>query len=239
MAAVASEKALHSVQRLYLALLDAFPAYVQDFEAKWQTWQLATASLSDPSAWPSAPGFDALVALGPKAIPAVLQCLASNQDDAKAVYLYNKLESDLDYQTDANADLSQQVCSVLEKNFIRNRAIRNALLDWAEHCDMVSRQSSSVFYTECEEYDELVRLGPCVIPQLMLQYKKKDGLLFAYELLHEILWGYQTGLQTIFMDREYNMWAEWFEKKSYDQAPQYYRRFPARQDEAEGGFSAS
>lgn len=132
----------------------------------------------------------------------------------------NKLEQDTAYLVDGD-DLTHQVSGVLEENFKRNRIVRNALLDWAEHCDMVSRYSSSAFYTECEEYEQLVDLGPGVIPQLMLQYKKKEGPLFAYELLHEILWGYQTEQKSISMDAQYKMWAEWFENNNYDQAPHY------------------
>ena len=86
---------------------------------------------------------------------------------------------------------------------------------------MVSRQSSSVFYTECREYDQLVELGPIVLPHLMLQYKQKGGPLFAYELMHEIVWGHQTKQQTIFMDYQYKIWADWFEKKNHNQAPHY------------------
>ncbi len=35
------ERAIWSASRLYLSLLEAFPKYVQDFQAKWNDWQQA------------------------------------------------------------------------------------------------------------------------------------------------------------------------------------------------------
>ncbi|KAK4248342.1 hypothetical protein C7999DRAFT_40482 [Corynascus novoguineensis] len=226
MAIEVSDQALHSAQSLFLKLKEAFPSYAADFDTKWQRWQQAISPTSDPSTWSSVAEFDALVALGPKAIPLVLWKLAMNLEDVTAIYLYNKLEKDTAYLVNDN-HLTHQVSGVLEKNFKRNRLIRNALLDWAEHCDMVARQRSSAFYTECEEYEQLVKLGPSVIPQFMLRYKKKDGPLFGYELLHEILWGYQTEQESVNLDAQYKMWAEWFEKNNYDQAP-HHARVPRR-----------
>ncbi len=33
------ERVIWSTSRLYLSLLEAFPKYVQDFQAKWKEWQ--------------------------------------------------------------------------------------------------------------------------------------------------------------------------------------------------------
>ena len=35
------ERVVWSTSRLYLSLLEAFPKYVQDFQAKWNDWQQA------------------------------------------------------------------------------------------------------------------------------------------------------------------------------------------------------
>lgn len=129
------------------------------------------------------------------------------------------MEKDPNYIVN-DTDHARQVDSILEKNFRRNRLIRNALADWAEHCEMVSRQSSSDFYTDCDEYEQLLKIGPSVIPHLMLKYKNGE-LTFTYELLHEIMWGTKTEQGTIFMDYQYKIWVEWFEKKNFDQAPRY------------------
>lgn len=46
----------------------------------------------------------------------------------------------------------------------------------------------------------------------MLQYKRNDSPMSAYELLHGVLQGRQKELFTIFVDTEYNMRAESFER---------------------------
>lgn len=91
---------------------------------------------------------------------------------------------------------------------------------------MVSTYSSSNFYTETEEFEELVHIGPAVIPQLMLQYspKRKDGRgpLFGYELMHDIVWGHKTGLKTIDLAMQVDKWVDWFEGgQYYNHAPHY------------------
>jgi hypothetical protein len=134
----------------------------------------------------------------------------------------NSLEKDPECRVE-DFDLKRQVSGILEKNFKRNRLIRNALLDWTEHCDMVALTSSVAMDTQCEEYDQLLELGSSIIPHLMLQYKKKDGPVFRYELLHELLWGYRTGQMTVSLEMQYDIWADWFEKQNFDQAPHYRR----------------
>ncbi|KAK4100169.1 hypothetical protein N658DRAFT_508110 [Parathielavia hyrcaniae] len=212
-----------------LRLLDAFPDYHADFEAKLQSWQEAISPSSDPSTWSSVSEFDALVALGPKAVPLALRHLRDAKGDgiATAAFLYSKLEHDPEYLVDT-ADPERNVAAILEKNFERNRVVRNALLDYVEHCEMVALQSNSLFCTESNEFEDLVRIGPPVIPQLMLSYKKTHAQqLFEYELLHVILWGHKTGQTTISMPMQYNMWDDWFQKRNYNEAP-HYARPPSR-----------
>ena len=40
----------------------------------------------------------------------------------------------------------------------------------------------------------------------------RGGVLFWYELLHELVWGAQTGLQTIEFGGMYEAWKGWFEQ---------------------------
>ncbi|KAK4194379.1 GatB/GatE catalytic domain-containing protein [Triangularia verruculosa] len=176
---------------------------------------------SAPSTW-STTAFKPLISQGPKILPAVVVKLALNPEDAAAVHLYNHLEKDSTFLISS----ALPVAAVLELNVDRNRAVRNAPMDWAEHCDMVKLHSSSIAYTQCEEFDELVALGPPVIPQLMLRYKSRDDLvaLFAYELLHCILWGHETREWTVDMKMQFDMWVEWFEKGAWDEAPHYRSR---------------
>ncbi|KAK3293182.1 uncharacterized protein B0H64DRAFT_207426 [Chaetomium fimeti] len=220
MATELDDKAFHSAQSLSLKLLGAFPDYVADFEAKLQSWQEAISPSSDPSTWSSVPEVDALIALGPKTVPLPLRHLSRAEEDATATFLYNKLEHDPEYLVD-NADPTRNVTAILKKNFRRNRVVRNALLDWDEHCEMVAIHSNAEWRTEWDEFEELVKLGPPVIPQLMLKYKPRNGPTFSYELLHAILWGYTTELQTISLVDQYNMWDDWFQKRNYNEAPHY------------------
>ncbi|KAK3985465.1 hypothetical protein QBC44DRAFT_374088 [Cladorrhinum sp. PSN332] len=206
MAVEISDRAFRSAYSFYWRLQEAFPDYIANSEAKC------------PSAWSAAPQFTELVALGPKILVPVLEKIALKPEDGQAVSLYNELEKNSEYKVDGN--LEHQGIAIVEKNFTRSRAIRNAILDWAEYCEMVSHASSSTAYIGCDEYKNLVSFGAAVIPQLMLLYNKKELVsLFAYELFHRILWGYQTGQTTIDMKMQKDMWTEWFEKKKYDEAP--------------------
>ena len=102
------ERVVWSTSRLYLSLLEAFPKYVQDFQAKWNDWQQAISAeefvrlnhpsihpsihpstnlTHSPSTWSSVPSFTALTALGPKIIPLVVYQLALNPTDKTAVHL--------------------------------------------------------------------------------------------------------------------------------------------------------
>jgi hypothetical protein len=108
MATEVGDKAFHSAQSLYLKLLSAFPDYAADFKAKLQSWQEAISPSSEfvplitdytlgmrasirsalsPSTWSSVPEFDALLALGPKAVPLALRHLSLAEGDATAVFL--------------------------------------------------------------------------------------------------------------------------------------------------------
>ncbi|KAK4148473.1 hypothetical protein C8A00DRAFT_47670 [Chaetomidium leptoderma] len=219
----AKEKASFSSERLYLHLLGAFPGLVHDFDAKWKNWQAAISSSPSQSEWSSGLEFAALTALGPKVIPLVVYKLALKPDDATAVYLYNILEKDAEFRAPPNSSSDPEAAgrAILQKNFDRNRQVRNTLADWEEHCARVSSFSTSAFYTNCEEFEQLLSYGCSIIPHIMLEYKKKDWPIFGYELLHKLVWGCHTGLQSVGLDDEYRLWAEWFENKNHDEAPHY------------------
>ncbi|KAK4194236.1 hypothetical protein QBC40DRAFT_291111 [Triangularia verruculosa] len=214
-----------STSRLYLRLLETFPNYVQDFQAKWNDWQQGI-SAHDPSTWSSVPSFTALTALGPQIIPLVVYQLALNQNDNTAVHLYTTLETDPLYLP-GSSEVGPPALQILRLSFDRNRAVRNALADWAEYSEQVSRHSTSTMYTECAEYDTLLGFGKSIIPQVMLQYAHDikaqsgagvvsasgigRGVLFWYELLHELVWGCKTGVQTVEFGEMYKRWEAWFQ----------------------------
>lgn len=120
---------------------------------------------------------------------------------------------------------------ILCLSFERNRAVRNALADFAERCERVSRfHSSSAMLTECAEYDALLAFGPSIIPHVMLQYARDvemsqqggggqtsasgigRGTLLWYELLHELVWGHKTALRTVRLGEVYARWEAWFQE---------------------------
>ena len=88
---------------------------------------------------------------------------------------------------------------------------------------MVALHSNAAWRTECDEFEELVKLGPPVIPQLMLKYKPRNGPTFGYELLHAILWGYTTEQENVSLVDQYNMWDDWSQKRNHNEAPHYAR----------------
>jgi hypothetical protein len=105
--------------------------------------------------------------------------------------------------------------------------VRNALADWTEHCELVSIHSTSTAYTECGEYYTLLGFGPSIVPHVMLEYAhdvKVDravvargahgigcGVLFWYELLHELVFGRKTGMMTVVFPDAYKWWETWFQ----------------------------
>jgi hypothetical protein len=133
--------------------------------------------------------------------------------------------------------VQSQAQQILRLSFNRNRAVRNAIADWTEHCERVSCHSTSNIYTECTEYDTLLDFGESVIPQVMLQYLQDmetqsaggslasgasgigRGVLFWYELLHEIMWGMKTGLQTVEFGAVFQQWERWFQEEEAESAP--------------------
>ncbi|KAK3896480.1 hypothetical protein C8A05DRAFT_39984 [Staphylotrichum tortipilum] len=239
--AEAEERIVWSTTRLYLSVLEAFPKHVQDFQTKWRSWQ-ETISPQDASAWDdSAPSFKALTALGPKIIPLVIYQLAFNPTPSTALHLYSTLDpnpSDLPRSTPTTTP-SSHAEQILLQAFTRNRAARDALANWTEHCERVSRHSSLPMYTECTEYDELLALGPAIVPHVMLQYAKDvkaqsdgvvsasgigRGVLFWYELLHELVWGRKTGVRTVVFGEMYEGWKEWFDEGEWEGAPRFGRQ---------------
>ncbi|KAL2193948.1 hypothetical protein P885DRAFT_80728 [Corynascus similis CBS 632.67] len=164
--------------RFYFKLVSAFPACVVDLEAKWEAWHKALSSssefvsrasdgapsplyadiqfvLSSPSTWASVPEHATIVALGPKAVPLVVWQVATHKDDATAVFLWlthsapadDKLEHDPEYMVN-DGDPERTASLISEKN-------RNA---------PPPPPPGGLL-----EFEELVKLGPPVIPQLMLK----------------------------------------------------------------------
>ncbi|KAH8912170.1 hypothetical protein BR93DRAFT_63608 [Coniochaeta sp. PMI_546] len=228
------ENAIWSTKRLYLRVLETFPRYVEDFQAKWNDWQQAI-SAQDPSTWSSVPSYTALTALGPKIIPLVVYQLKLNENDDTAVHLYTTLETDTSYLPDDPEEVgSSRALQILNLSFDRNRAVRNALADWTERCERVSVHSTSDMYTECAEYDTLLGFGPSIVPHVMLQYAHDTrvdravvaqgahgigcGVLFWYELLHELVFGRKTGRMTVVFPDVYKWWETWFQGRPDTQA---------------------
>lgn len=91
---------------------------------------------------------------------------------------------------------------------------------------MVSLSSNAAERLVDIEYDALVEMGVSIVPQLMLEYVKPEGggLQFSFELLHEIIWGYQAGFQTMFLGELREQWVGWFERGDFGEAPRYLRR---------------
>jgi hypothetical protein len=120
---------------------------------------------------------------------------------------------------------------ILSLSFDRNRAVRNALADWTERCERVSVYSTTSMYTDCAEYDALLGFRPSIVAHVMLQYAYDVtvdrtvaaqgahgigcGVLFWYELLHDLVFGRKTGMMIIVFPDVYKWWETWFQERPW------------------------
>jgi hypothetical protein len=166
----------------------------------------------------------------------------SVQHHDKLIFCCDKKKSDDTLEPDTNwvpeDSSTDRGKDILRLSFERNRTVRNALADFTERCERVSvHASSSAQYTECAEYDALLVFGQSIIPHVMLEYARDQknggkqaiahgiggGVLFWYELLHELVWGSKTGLRAVGDFGEiYKQWEGWFESgKGVEGAPRF------------------
>lgn len=94
-------------------------------------------------------------------------------------------------------------------------------------------------YTQCEEYHTLLEFGPTAVPAIMVEWGKSvkamgndagnvggyGGVVFWYELVHQLVWGEGTGLQSVDLKGQWELWKAWFEGgEGWEGAPRFGAR---------------
>jgi hypothetical protein len=72
--------------------------------------------------------------------------------------------------------------------------------------------STSLSWTVCDEYMDLMDLGMSIIPNAMLAYYDDFGGWWD-ELLCELVSGHKSGAPVMVRDKIYRRWIDWFENK--------------------------
>ncbi|KAK3935737.1 hypothetical protein QBC46DRAFT_322766 [Diplogelasinospora grovesii] len=227
----ADPAAVDSVKELYNAIREKFPDAVADFQARWLVWKNVACPKygvsSNAFATCEGPEFDKLVALGPKIVPLVVYKLATD----------NRLEKNRHYLVDPNDLLNYKVLQrqanlIVDMNYERNKLADADLKDWSAYCWKNQMHSSnSGIFTDCQETQDLLSLGPSIVAHLMLAYGPDDlntkhpGIKFSYELLQRIVYGdgEETGLPYLDFKGMYVAWAEWFQRGEHSQTPRWIR----------------
>ncbi|GAW20233.1 hypothetical protein ANO14919_097320 [Xylariales sp. No.14919] len=224
-----SQEAVNSVTSLSSAIQVSFPAAVDEFRSRWAAARAVCRSQSISTddyydACIQKEEFVALHKLGPKIIPFVVYKLASGDagQDLWAVFLYNALEKDPKYRPNLQVDKDLRRCrkAVVELSYQRNRIAEERIEAWKQHHRRNQIQSDTYAFLGCEEYFDLLEMGPSIIAQLMVGYcDLKWGAW--YELLHEINHGHQMGAHMVQKHVVFDVWCRWFNYGEHRQVPKY------------------
>jgi hypothetical protein len=140
--------------------------------------------------------------------------------------LDNALEFDTNYSVNrdrplaSHEELQRESTQLVELNYQRNKIVEERITAWRRHHEKNQMHSNSTIYTECEEYSNLLEMGPSIIPQIMLIYKEDWGG-FWHELLYEIIHGHKMGAWSYQKDYLIDMWCQFFEEREWTEVPVY------------------
>ncbi|KAJ4306966.1 hypothetical protein N0V88_000339 [Collariella sp. IMI 366227] len=221
-------------QTFYLKLKEAFPEYVKDFEQKYTAW---TDNWSTPGTVYSPDGlsqlaeYELLAYLGPKTVPLVVHKL-SNPTNFMVTGLYNHLETDPSAKISRSdalnfLTLNRQANLIVELNHERFQRAQVRINAWKA---LFSQQPTSTAITTTpindptsttsEEHTALIQLGPSIVAQIMLEYKKNHQAGPPwYRLLHELVGerpmevGGEGEDGVVDVQWQWEMWKDWFEKR--------------------------
>lgn len=140
--------------------------------------------------------------------------------------LDNALEFDTYYSVKrdrplaSHEELQRESTQLVELNYQRNKIVEERITAWRRHHEKNQVHSNSIIYTECEEYSNLLEMGPSIIPQIMLIYKEDWGG-FWHELLYEIIHGHKMGAWSYQKGYLIDMWCQFFEEREWNEVPVY------------------
>jgi hypothetical protein len=106
---------------------------------------------------------------------------------------------------------SQSPTSIIASNQQRNQDFAKYSANWETHKANVW-SSTSLGWTMCDEYMDLMDLGTSIIPNAMLAYYDDFGGWWD-ELLCELVSGHKSGAPVMVRDEIYRRWIDWFENK--------------------------
>ncbi|KAI1277940.1 hypothetical protein F5Y07DRAFT_362089 [Xylaria sp. FL0933] len=227
---VASQGAVDSATKLYSTMREKFPAAVEEFESRWTVVRAAcnsksiTTTTTEDDACTRTQEFGALQRLGPKIIPLVVFKLAtdSNHQDSWAVFLYNALEDDPNYLPSRRVDESLRRCirEITELNYQRNNMAEERVEAWKEVHRKDPFSSSHRAFTMCDEYFDLLEMGPSIIAHIMVAYY--DNFMGEwFHLLHEMIDGHKFFAHAYCPGEIFQAWCCWFNYGEYNQSPKY------------------
>lgn len=108
----------------------------------------------------------------------------------------------------------------MELNCQRNRIFGERVRAWVVFYEEHWLQSSSLYFTMCEEHWDLVDMGASVIAPLMVEYERMEWG-YWFQLLHETVHGRKLGsfcYQKSFIHAEC---VKWFNEGDHNEAPLY------------------
>lgn len=137
------------------------------------------------------------------------------------------LEFDPEYRTNPDKQaiskeaLESHKNRIIQLNHQRNIVYKERVRLWKEHCQLYRLRGSAGTFTECEEYFDLLDMGPSIIAPLMVEYFNEDGAGYWYELLHEIVHGRKMGAYMVRRGVLFDECCRFFNCGDHDQAPKY------------------
>lgn len=116
--------------------------------------------------------------------------------------------------------LQRQANLIVDLSYRRTRHFNSYVEGWKKHCVISGASSIRAHYAIGQDYRNLVELGPGVVAETMLEYKKdKSGWWFA--LLQEVVHGVETEFTDLDRPGLYLAWSNWLEKEEHDKAPNF------------------
>ncbi|MCJ1435923.1 hypothetical protein MMC27_005299 [Xylographa pallens] len=202
----------------------AFPAVSGDFEKKWNAWQATWHStVADPKKFESSstkkyaagPEWSALVAMGTKILPEVVDKLAQQQN-VIGVWLYNAIQTDTTKKVSPKKlslyyDLTNQANEIRRLYHAQVKGFNAAAAAWATYRQTPAATQSSFARDKVrnEGYEEIVKMGLPVLPLVMNEYAK-DQNGWWHEALDEIVQGKKSDKKEFVKQDLWTQWQEWY-----------------------------
>jgi hypothetical protein len=151
----------------------------------------------------------------------------------------NELETDAEYRVEVDESLASSAIlrthgyRVVELNYQRNKIVEEQRRAWREHNERNAVQSATAMFTHCEEYFDLLEMGPSIIGPIMMDYQGRKFNPY-WELLHEIVHGHKMGAHAIFVEPLFETWLQWF---NYGDHKHVFKYEPTEADRAIYGLN--